>query len=159
MLRVGDKIVLKKKMGAFTNIDEVCEVIAIEDHTISFKFGNGMHIGCMSEDELDKYFDVLNEAQQTTVTEDTINDILFRSKISVKTIYDKCTLMTVKLPNGFVLTASSGSVTPENYSEIIGRDTCLSKIRDELWKLEGYHLQQKLYEEAYKKESSHPVDW
>ncbi|MGL4656377.1 MAG: Gp49 family protein, partial [Sarcina sp.] len=69
-----------------------------------------------------------------------INDILSKSEIKVETIHEKCTLMSCKLPNGFVLTASSGAVNKSNYDELIGEQECMKKIKDELWKLEGYHL-------------------
>lgn len=53
----GDKIKLVKPMGAFTNVGEVCEITNItEDGTIWFRFG-GSHLGCMSYDELERYFE------------------------------------------------------------------------------------------------------
>ena len=53
----GDKIRLVKPMGAFTNVGEVCEVINItEEGVISFRFGS-VHLGCMSYDEYEKYFE------------------------------------------------------------------------------------------------------
>ena len=57
----GDKIRLIKKMGAFENVGEVCEVIDIaEGGIISFRFG-GCHLGCMSYDEFLKYFEKVEE--------------------------------------------------------------------------------------------------
>lgn len=58
----GDKIKLIKPMGVFTNIGEICEVIDVgEGGVISFKFGNGLHLGCMSYDEFQKYFELAKE--------------------------------------------------------------------------------------------------
>lgn len=58
----GDKIKLIKPMGVFTNIGEICEVIDVgEGGVISFKFGNGLHLGCMSYDEFQKYFELVKE--------------------------------------------------------------------------------------------------
>lgn len=57
MIIEGSKIELVKEMGPFTNVGEVCEVVKVtEDGVISFKFGNGMHLGCMSYAEYEKYF-------------------------------------------------------------------------------------------------------
>lgn len=57
MITKGSKIKLVKEMGEFDNIGEVCVVIKVtEDGVISFKFGDGMHLGCMSYDEYEKYF-------------------------------------------------------------------------------------------------------
>ena len=59
MITTKDKIKLKKPMGVFTNVDEVCDVVGInEEGIISFKFGPG-HMGCMSHNELEKYFEVI----------------------------------------------------------------------------------------------------
>ena len=57
----GDKIRLVKEMGAFKNVGEVCEVTDIaEGGVISFRFG-GVHLGCMSYDEYEKYFEKVEE--------------------------------------------------------------------------------------------------
>lgn len=61
----GDKIKLKKKMGVFTNIGEVCEVVDVtEGGVISFRFG-GRHLGCMSYDEYLKYFEPVTEPEKS----------------------------------------------------------------------------------------------
>ncbi|WP_395546828.1 MULTISPECIES: hypothetical protein [unclassified Lacrimispora] len=60
----GDKIKLVKPMGAFTNVGEVCEVTDVaEGGVISFRFG-GVHLGCMSYDEYEKYFAPYDEPVQ-----------------------------------------------------------------------------------------------
>ena len=57
----GDKIKLVKPMGVFTNVGEVCEVTDIMDGgVICFRFG-GIHLGCMSYDEYEKYFEPVIE--------------------------------------------------------------------------------------------------
>ena len=61
MLAKGDKIRLVNPMGAFTNVGEVCDVTDVADNgVISFKFG-GRHMGCMSYDEFEKYFEKVEE--------------------------------------------------------------------------------------------------
>lgn len=60
-------------------------------------------------------------------------------------IFGKCTVLTVKLGNGFVLTESSGCVDPENFDDAIGRECCEKRIRDKLWMLEGYALQKGIH--------------
>lgn len=59
------KIKLKKPMGCFDNLGEVCEIVKIDtdENVINFRFGaNGVHLGVMSGDELEKYFDVIEPA-------------------------------------------------------------------------------------------------
>ena len=48
-------------MGCFDNLGEVCEIVKIDtdENVINFRFGvDGVHLGVMSGDELEKY---LNE--------------------------------------------------------------------------------------------------
>lgn len=75
------------------------------------------------------------------ITQDQIDALLTASDIHVSTIFDKVTLVAVRLPNGFVLTESAGAVSKANYSEDQGKQICLRKIESQLWKLEGYRLQ------------------
>ena len=77
----------------------------------------------------------------------SIDEIIENSAFDVKTVFDKCTIVTCKLPNGFVIVESSACVSPENYDEKIGMEICLKKIKDKVWELEGYRLQQYLWEE------------
>lgn len=67
MLVKGDKIKLVKPMGCFENIGEVCNVVDIsDDAVISFRFG-GLHMGCMSYNEYEKYFEkVINVKREWT---------------------------------------------------------------------------------------------
>lgn len=84
---------------------------------------------------------------QNTVTQEQIDDLLNHAEINSMNVFDKCTIVTVLLPNGFILTESSASVSPENYNEEIGKQCCLERITNKLWELEGYRLQCKLKEE------------
>lgn len=83
-----------------------------------------------------------------SIKREDIMDLLSKSEAAVSTVHDKCTIVSVKLENGFVITESSACVDPENYSEEIGFNECLKKIESRLWELEGYALQKKLYEEG-----------
>lgn len=61
-LTTDHKIKLKKPMGCFDNLGEVCEIVKIDTdkNVINFRFGvDGVHLGVMSGDELEKYFDVI----------------------------------------------------------------------------------------------------
>lgn len=73
----GDRIKLVKSMGAFTNVGEVCEVIDVaEDGVISFRFG-GVHLGCMSYNEYEKYFEKVDYVEEKNWTEWDKDDISF----------------------------------------------------------------------------------
>lgn len=84
--------------------------------------------------------------KQNTVTNEMIEDLFRNSKTRVETVDGKCTVVTVTLENGFMLTESAACVDKENYDEYIGREICLKKIKEKLWELEGYKLQCELYQ-------------
>lgn len=151
MLAKGDKIKLIVTMGMFDNIGEICEVVDVSNGVISFKFGNGMHLGCMSEDEFNKYFEKYEEpkAKINTVTEEYIDKLLDEAQVAVvNKVFDKCIIVAVQLKNGFVITESSACISPENYDKEIGFNICMNRIKDKLWELEGYRLQCELYNES-----------
>lgn len=83
---------------------------------------------------------------KNTVTKRQIDELLEKSEIKVETVYDKVTIVNCKLPNGFVITESSGAVCKENYDEKIGTEICMAKIENKLWELEGYVLAKQLFE-------------
>ena len=146
MLVKGDKIKLVKPMGVFTNIGEICDVVDVsKEGVISFKFG-GIHMGCMSIDEFSKYFEKYEEPKNNTVTDEMIEEIMNHSKVTVNTMFGKCTVVACQLPNGFIIVESSSCVDPKNYDETVGVEICMEKIVNKVWELEGYRLQQKMYE-------------
>lgn len=146
LVNKGDKIKLVREMGMFNNIGEVCDVADIVNGLIYFRFGNGMHLGIMSPDEADRYFEKYEEPKINTVTKEMIDSIMEDVELEVITTFDKCTVVSAKLPNGFVITESSACVDPRNYDEEMGFEICMNKIVNKVWELEGYRLQCKLYE-------------
>ena len=77
---------------------------------------------------------------KNTITRTDIDTLLANSEIDVCTKFEKVTVVTVKLPNGFVLVEASGAVDKANYNEAIGRAVCLDRIAQKLWSFEGYNL-------------------
>ena len=82
--------------------------------------------------------------KKNTVTKKHIDDLISRAEVTVSTAHDKVTIVSLKLPNGFVITESSACVDPANYDEKVGRDICMERITNKLWELEGYLLANKL---------------
>jgi len=79
------------------------------------------------------------------VTQEQIDKLINGAVVQTTTVFDKCTIVAVKLSNGFILVESSACVDPENYDEALGRDICLGNIEDRLWELEGYALQKQIH--------------
>lgn len=86
MLIQGSKIKLIKPMGIFDNIGEVCEVTDVsEDGVISFRFG-GSHLGCMSYNEFEKYFEL---AEEETIEDNETDDEEIENK-ELRDLFDWC---------------------------------------------------------------------
>ncbi|MEI2392200.1 Gp49 family protein [Priestia megaterium] len=81
---------------------------------------------------------------KNTVTTEEVQGILSGSSIDIKTIFNKCTVVTAKLPNGFIIVESSACVDPANYDEKLGVKICMERIENKVWELEGYKLQSAL---------------
>lgn len=230
MLVKGDKIRLVKPMGAFVNVGEVCDVMEVTDNgVISFKFG-GVHMGCMSYDEFEKYFekveekveaennaaayevgdtaqlivdnealapmevgseyaiqsvaygvvsllsidtgevrtisqklfeenfaivhdeeDVMDESGAFTgnipvgVSIKRVEEVMNHSKVVVYRAFDKCTVVVCQLPSGFVIVESSSCVDPKNYNEQMGIEICMNRIKDRIFEMEAYKLQEDIH--------------
>lgn len=77
--------------------------------------------------------------------EDVDNEI---AAIQVKTLDDfgkPTTYVAVILKNGFTMREATTCVDPDNYDEAIGAEICLKRIKDKIWFLLGYKLQEEIY--------------
>lgn len=81
------------------------------------------------------------------VTQTEIDLLLNSADVQVRTEFGKCTVVTVRLRNGFILTESSACVDQANYDTELGKRLCLQHIENRLWELEGYALQKRTDEE------------
>ena len=82
-VKIGDKIKLKKEMGLLTDIGTICTIEKINnDGTISFSSTSlPGTLGYMTEDELDKYFEIVKlEELNSNDLNDTIEDLKARLK-------------------------------------------------------------------------------
>lgn len=77
--------------------------------------------------------------------EDVENEI---ADTQVKTLDDfgkPTTYVAVILKNGFTMREATTCVDPNNYNESIGAKICLDRIKDKIWFLLGYKLQDDIY--------------
>ena len=56
------------------------------------------------------------------------------------------TVCVLTLVNGFVVTGTSACAEPKNFNQAEGEKFAFEKACDEVWKLEGYLLRQRLHE-------------
>ena len=77
-------------------------------------------------------------ADENFVPAEHIARLIEEAPKEVSTVFGNCTIVAIKLPNGFTVVESSGCIDPANYSEEIGEEICMRRIEDQVWKLEGY---------------------
>lgn len=85
---------------------------------------------------------------RNTVTKKQIGEIIERTEFKTQTVYGKTTIVSAKLPNGFVIVEASSCVDPANYDEELGASICKGRIIEKIWELEGYKLQDELYRKS-----------
>ena len=150
-IKVGDKFITKDDTW-FSVKGKICIVTAVNGNLVSSVFEDNPNASCILDFDSFNYYFAKVETKKIQnfdaprITEDDINEILANSKKVYSTVFDKCTVVSCQLPNGFVITESSACVSPENYDEETGKEICLNKIKDKIWELEAYLLQQMMYE-------------
>lgn len=65
----------------------------------------------------------------------------FISSTDTITMGECTTVVRCVLRNGFVIVESSSCVDPKNYSEGMGREICMRRIKNKIWELLGFWLQ------------------
>jgi len=79
--------------------------------------------------------------KKNTVTQDKIDEIFKKSKVSEFISFGKCLIVSCQLPNGFIIVENSACVDVANFDKVMGRDICTDRIKNKIWELEGYKLQ------------------
>ena len=74
-----------------------------------------------------------------SIDQEMVDDFIAHTE--VQTLGDKTTVVRAVLRNGFELVESSSCVSKENYSEELGAQICMKKIKDKVWFLLGFLLQ------------------
>ena len=74
-----------------------------------------------------------------SIAQEMVDDFIAHTE--VQTLGDKTTVVRAGLRNGFELVESSSCVSKENYSEELGAQICMKKIKDKVWFLLGFLLQ------------------
>ena len=80
---------------------------------------------------------------EVKVTKEQVQALIAASKVEDVKLGEKSTVVSVTLPNGFVIIQSSSCVDPANYDHELGKKICLERVEDKVWELEGYLLQSK----------------
>lgn len=94
---------------------------------------------------------------ENRVTEEQIEAKIKDKKFTV--LEDgKTTICNLYLENGFTVRGESACVDPANFDKELGEKIAYENAKGKIWLLEGYLLQQKLYEEPEKADAT-PLDF
>ena len=160
-IKKGDEVVAKKQFNIFktviANVDEMFVVKDVFEKSICISNDNTTIT--VDNDTFAQHFEKYVEPMfdipiEYSVSDDIIAEILEGSEIIVDTVFNKCTVVSCKLPNGFVIVESSACVDPENYDIDMGIEICLDRIASKVWELEGYRIQCKMCEDGAVAESA-----
>lgn len=78
------------------------------------------------------------------ITQEHINQIISNTEEKIWEPFPGVTIVSWKLPSGFVITDQSGCVDPSNYDREIGVSIARIHLENKLWELEGYLLKNQL---------------
>ena len=79
------------------------------------------------------------------VTQEDVNNAIQSVHVETLQPHDKpVTFVEVRMQNGFTIRETATSVDPKCYSEEIGADVCMMRIKERIWMLLGYELQSAL---------------
>ncbi|MEH7081413.1 Gp49 family protein [Neobacillus drentensis] len=70
-----------------------------------------------------------------------INEMFEKSQVKVVKAFGRCTMVAVKLPNGFIITESISSVDKASYNKETNTQICLERIKHKISELEAYKTQ------------------
>ena len=80
------------------------------------------------------------------IAQEHIERMYDEAEKDVVTLFGKCAILACRLKNGFVLVASSACVDPDNFDINVALNICEKRIKERLWELEGYLLQNHLFQ-------------
>jgi len=79
------------------------------------------------------------------ITEAHVDRIIEKSTTEDIKVGKKTTVVCITLPNGFEMVESSSCVHPDNYDHHLGVEICMKRLKDKIWHVEGYRLQNDKY--------------
>ncbi len=82
---------------------------------------------------------------KNTVTEEQLDVIISNATVQEHVFWEKELIVSYKLESGFTITGRAACVDPKNFNLEKGREIAANDVKKQLWQLEGYLLQNKLY--------------
>lgn len=149
MFKKNDRVKLVRPIDKLQKIGEVFKISNIIGHIIVIVSEETGERGAISDVGIRTYFEKVEEPADDKplkgVSYEKIEKLMAEANISVTTFFGKTTVVVAQFSNGFVITESSSCVDPRAYDEEEGKQICLKRIKERLWEMEGYFLQEQEY--------------
>jgi hypothetical protein len=103
----------------------------------------------ISTEMLEKYFEKIEfEEVEDDFDEEYehILDIMDEAEYAAFKVFDKCTIVACKLPNGYVMVEASSCVDPSDYDSDIGIEMCMERLEDKVKAMEAYRRCEESYQ-------------
>lgn len=149
MFKKNDRVKLICPIDKLQKIGEVFKITNIIGNIVVIVSEETGERGAISDIGIRTYFEKVEEPANDKplkgVSYEKIEKLMAEADINVTTFFDKTTVVAAQFPNGFVITESSSCADPRAYDEEEGKQICLKRIKERLWEMEGYFLQQQEY--------------
>lgn len=155
MFKKNDRVKLVRPIDKLQKVGEVFKISNIIGHIIVIVSEETGERGAISDVGIRTYFEKVEEPTNDKplkgVSYEKIEKLMAEADINVTTFFGKTTVVAAQFPNGFVITESSSCVDPRVYDEEEGKQICLKRIKERLWEMEAYFLQEQehSWEESY----------
>lgn len=136
MVKVNDKVVLVNKMGMFDNLGDVYTVVYVNDDYVLCTIETSPHTIGVSHDKFYEYFTPYEEPIECG--DYFIDEILNECDIVKATAFDKCMIVSCKLPSGQVIVEHYDCCCPKSYDEKVAYEICLNNIISKIYEFETY---------------------
>ena len=143
-IKVNDELMLKNdcfvgKKGDVFKVENVTD----EYITVKREYGHKTATVSFTRNFVDELFECVqkNETEYDDIViefDDLVNAIIENSDIVTNTVFDNCFVMSVKLPNGYVIVESHTFEDTDEYNEELAYDICISNVYEKVLELERY---------------------
>lgn len=143
----GTKIVMAEPMtadAAATKGYRIGNNLGKEGYEVTY---NGGYKSWSPKDVFDNSYSELS-AHNEAVTKEEVDANMKNVSCETRVVFGKkVTFVSVRMCNGFLLHESSSCLNPDDYDEEVGKECCLSAIREKVWQLLGFVHQERWFQE------------
>lgn len=134
----------EKKGTTLMSAANILEAMAIDPTEVGYAltYPDGYKSWCPKDEFERAYMECDGNPElksKVSISQKMVDEFIAFTEVS--TVGDKTTVVVATLRNGFTIVEASSCVDPANYSQEMGKEICMEKIKDKIWFLLGFLLQ------------------